>query len=149
MSTEKLIQAAEAYAAKYNDDPRDCIKTDVLNAFYAGHKYALASYRASVDGVELPEGEAEAWQVMSKDGGHWGPPLTRLSIARQLQSEGHDVRSLYTAATIRRLIAEAVERERERCAKVCEDQVYSPDAPYDEASRAAIYCASAIREGGK
>jgi hypothetical protein len=31
-----LIDAAEAHASCYDDDPRECIKTDVMNAFYAG-----------------------------------------------------------------------------------------------------------------
>ena len=36
MDTEKLIDAAVAYATQYDDDDRECIKTDVINAFYAG-----------------------------------------------------------------------------------------------------------------
>jgi hypothetical protein len=31
-----LIDAAESHASCYDDDPRECIKTDVMNAFYAG-----------------------------------------------------------------------------------------------------------------
>jgi hypothetical protein len=31
-----LIEAAESHASCYDDDPRECIKTDVMNAFYAG-----------------------------------------------------------------------------------------------------------------
>lgn len=38
---DKLIDAAEAYAVLYDDDDRDCIKTDVMNAFFAGHAYRV------------------------------------------------------------------------------------------------------------
>ena len=39
-SSEALIDAAEKHAANYEGDPRQDIKTDVLNAFYAGAKWA-------------------------------------------------------------------------------------------------------------
>jgi hypothetical protein len=34
--TGALIDAAEKHAEAYDGDDRECIKTDVLNAFYAG-----------------------------------------------------------------------------------------------------------------
>jgi hypothetical protein len=34
--TNALIDAAEEHASAYDDDDRECIKTDVMNAFYAG-----------------------------------------------------------------------------------------------------------------
>lgn len=37
--TGRLIVTAEAYAAKYDGDDRQDIKTDVLNAFYQGAFY--------------------------------------------------------------------------------------------------------------
>lgn len=37
-----LIDAAEKYAEKYDGDDRECIRNDVLNAFYAGAKFAAA-----------------------------------------------------------------------------------------------------------
>lgn len=52
----------------------------------------------------------------------------------------------YYASTVRSLIAAAVERERERCAKVCEEVA----APYQAAGASvALECAAAIREGGR
>lgn len=38
--TELDMNAAEAQAALYDDDDRECIKTDVMNSFYAGIAYA-------------------------------------------------------------------------------------------------------------
>jgi hypothetical protein len=34
--TNALIDAAEKCAEDYADDPRECIQTDVMNAFYQG-----------------------------------------------------------------------------------------------------------------
>lgn len=34
--TNALIDAATEHALAYEDDPRECIQTDVMNAFYAG-----------------------------------------------------------------------------------------------------------------
>jgi hypothetical protein len=39
MSDDALIAAAEKYVLAYADDERDCIRTDVLNAFYQGAKF--------------------------------------------------------------------------------------------------------------
>lgn len=84
---------------------------------------ALATYRASVDAVELPEPD--------------GVIVVGTQALRALSS-----------TTVRRLIAEAVAREQEECAEVCEGKVFAPDAPYDEASRAALECVAAIRSRG-
>jgi hypothetical protein len=43
MTDEHMIAAAEAKAALYDGDDRQDIKTDVMNAFYAGVKFALQS----------------------------------------------------------------------------------------------------------
>ena len=37
---DKLIDAADKYADNYNGDDRENIKTDVINAFFAGSRYA-------------------------------------------------------------------------------------------------------------
>lgn len=39
---DSLINAAEDHATAYEDDDRECIKTDVINAFYAGFKFATS-----------------------------------------------------------------------------------------------------------
>jgi hypothetical protein len=39
MNTDKLIDAAHDHARAYDGDDRECIATDVLNAFYAGAKF--------------------------------------------------------------------------------------------------------------
>jgi hypothetical protein len=107
-------------------------------------KDALASYRASVDGVELPEPFGYLWHSgrLRPDGGYEaGFEFSQDDCTPQLKQE---TVSVYDSDTVRRLIAEAVavavekERERmnqhavtlaetarcverERCAKVCED----------------------------
>lgn len=48
--TDALIDAAERYAASYDDDERELIKTDVLNAFYAG-----ANWQRVLGGPEQPK----------------------------------------------------------------------------------------------
>jgi hypothetical protein len=40
--TDALIDAAEEYATAYDGDDRPCIKTDVMNAFYAGAAWHAA-----------------------------------------------------------------------------------------------------------
>lgn len=40
MKTDQIIDAAEKHAAAYDGDDRQDIKTDVMNAFYAGVKFA-------------------------------------------------------------------------------------------------------------
>lgn len=42
VSDSEMIDAAEAQAALYDGDDRQDIKTDVMNSFYAGIKFALA-----------------------------------------------------------------------------------------------------------
>ena len=42
-----VIKAAEKYAENYDDDDRECIKTDVINAFYAGTKFCKAAITAA------------------------------------------------------------------------------------------------------
>ena len=54
---------------------------------------------------------------------------------------------LYTAATVRRLIAEAVAAEREACAKACEARAPC-NGRMDEWDAAAVTCAAAIRSRG-
>lgn len=51
-AVDRDIAAAENYAAYYGDDERDHIKTDVVNAFYAGMKYAR---RATPAAPAVPE----------------------------------------------------------------------------------------------
>lgn len=41
ITTNDMIDAAEEYASNYNDDDREHIKTDVINAFYAGIRFAM------------------------------------------------------------------------------------------------------------
>lgn len=49
--TEQLMDAAEEHATAYDDDDRDCIKTDVMNAFYAGAAWHAAQSAAPADGL--------------------------------------------------------------------------------------------------
>lgn len=39
MDHDELIDAANERAALYEGDDRECIKTDVMNAFYAGAEW--------------------------------------------------------------------------------------------------------------
>lgn len=63
--TDALIRAAEAHAAQYDDDDRQHIKTDVLNAFYAGSKFAAPAQKPAPDrsAVEYMTGysDGKAW----------------------------------------------------------------------------------------
>jgi hypothetical protein len=45
METDKLIDAATAQADLYEDDDRQDIKTDVMNAFFAGAKFGWLAER--------------------------------------------------------------------------------------------------------
>jgi hypothetical protein len=56
LDTGLLIDAAEKHATAYDGDDRDCIKTDVINAFYAGAEFAR---RAQPEG-EAPQAESYA-----------------------------------------------------------------------------------------
>lgn len=67
---DKLIDAAEAHATSYDDDSRDCIKTDVINAFFAGSTYATqrmehVGWRIRIDNnwtnVQSFSGEESDW----------------------------------------------------------------------------------------
>lgn len=49
--TARLIGAAEKHAEAYDDDPRDCIKTDVMNGFYAGAAWHAARVGQLADTV--------------------------------------------------------------------------------------------------
>jgi len=60
MDQDKLIDAANAQAAMYDGDDRQDIKTDVMNAFFAGAKFGATVEReacakaceAAVDAVD-------------------------------------------------------------------------------------------------
>ncbi len=61
--TVALIEAAEVYASGYDDDDREDVKTDVLNAFYQGAAYGenCADQRIKVleKDVEVARGQYE------------------------------------------------------------------------------------------
>jgi hypothetical protein len=56
--TDALIDAAEAYAEVYDGDDRQDIKTDVLNAFFAGSKYE-ATNKVDIATIAYMNGVAE------------------------------------------------------------------------------------------
>jgi len=47
-----VIAAAEQYASAYDGDNRECIKTDVLNGFFAGYKFG--ALRPQPEAVQEP-----------------------------------------------------------------------------------------------
>lgn len=55
--TNALIDAAELHARAYDDDDRDCIKTDVINAFFAGAAYQAKRNRAEYGRPSKPPSE--------------------------------------------------------------------------------------------
>lgn len=67
---KELIDTAEKYATLYDDDDRECIKTDVMNAFFAGSAYATqrmehVGWRIRIDNnwtnVQSFTGEESDW----------------------------------------------------------------------------------------
>lgn len=124
----------------------------------------------SVDGVELPEPDAYWYRPISTEGepmGAWKPVEPRnlhmntasdtvreLLAHRYKDKPGYEVMPVHTATTVRRLIAEAVEREREECAKVCEQRagtasMFANSKAASEHNRAVKGCAAAIRARGE
>lgn len=112
------------------------IEDEALNTI----RSALSRHRSSVESVELPEPEA----TVSR-----GPAAFFVKFTEA----GKDVRGkhdLYTASTVRSLIAAAVERERALCAGVCEDRQASYEAHgFPREFTAARACAAAIRARGE
>jgi hypothetical protein len=70
-SDDATIDAAEALASLYDGDDRQDIKTDVMNAFYAGVKFAFAA-PASTAAPVVPEG----WSKVTAD----TPPVDEMVI---------------------------------------------------------------------
>lgn len=62
VDTGLLIAAAEAHASAYDDDPREGIKADLLNAFYAGTAWQAAARDETRD-QRLADLEAAAWPI--------------------------------------------------------------------------------------
>jgi hypothetical protein len=52
--TNALIDAAEACASAYDDDDRECIKSDVMNAFYSGAAWREKNPRPATPGPSCP-----------------------------------------------------------------------------------------------
>lgn len=57
METNKLIDAATKQADLYNDDDRQDIKTDVMNAFFAGAKFKDQGLREENDALKAEVAE--------------------------------------------------------------------------------------------
>ncbi len=105
---------------------------------HAIHHSALATYRASVDAVELPEPYGSVW-VDEFDGGcfaYWHEVRARNS------------KPVYDATTVRRLIAEAVARERESCAVTAWSTGMDLHMKSFDAREIGSKCAAAIRARG-
>lgn len=84
VSSAHIIDAAEKLAALYDDDDRQDIKTDVMNSFYAGVRYAavdIAQVRRERD-LALRAAHHEAGEV-----NHWranhADQVTRCALLRQ------------------------------------------------------------------
>lgn len=150
--SKDLIAALEAIAAIKNKDFGSDWE-EIEEARFIAER-ALSRHRSSVESVELPEGDA-----FKRDG--WGPdcgPYVEMHMASEMSwRDKADWTPLYTATTVRSLIAAAVERERELCAKVCEgiEDEYQrtegrryPELKSD-AQKGAGDCAAAIRARGE
>lgn len=83
MDNEHLIRAAEAHAAAYAGDDRECIVTDVLDAFYAGAKFGEAQARR--DCARLVEQTSR--YSSSPKAIHFVSPETRKEIAKALSAQ--------------------------------------------------------------
>lgn len=116
---------------------------------------ALATYRASVDAVELPEPEFYYRPVCGGEM-YEGPHHARSVGGRMMREEKPgEWFGLHHESTVRRLIAEAVAREREECAKACDvkaDEYSGGVREIGDRSHgkhvAAATCAAAIRARG-
>lgn len=113
--SKELIAALEAIAAIKNKD-FGADWEEIEEARFIAER-ALSRHRSSVESVELPW--AECWV----DGGDL-EQLGKLGMGGVLgwPDNGNDPRRvpLYTASTVRSLIAAAVEREREQCHLIAE-----------------------------
>jgi len=103
---------------------------------------ALSRHRSSVESVELPGDEAVASIYINV---HGDREFDDWKV--ELSAGAHD---LFTASTVRSLIAAAVEREREECAKVCDGVYYQHIGPlHGEVRYGIAKCAAAIRARGE
>jgi antitoxin HicB len=74
--TYELIDAATEYAKSYEDDDRECIQTDVMNAFYQGSAWRqkqdawpedMTAPRRTAYPASFTQGEGGAWIVQFRD----------------------------------------------------------------------------------
>ena len=73
--------------------------------------------------------------------------VSRLEQAIDLAEMSHNVSLDDIRAAIEQHVAEAVEREREECAKACEDVATSPWDEYAASYNSAVFdCVAAIRD---
>lgn len=102
---------------------------------------ALSRHRSSVESVEFFR-EADCW-IRRNPGFSSG--VAHMGKEKPFGWPGAE--PFYTASTVRSLIAAAVERERELCAKVCDGQIERWTD--DRARYCASECAAAIRSRGE
>ncbi len=107
---------------------------------------ALSRHRSSVESVEFFR-EADCW-IRRNPGFSSG--VAHMGKEKPFGWPGAE--PFYTASTVRSLIAAAVEREREECAKVCEDMAAAAakevGSSFEDVG-AMDRCAAAIRSRGE
>lgn len=119
-----LIQALERISAIENSF--DCGDWDEIELARTIANEALSRYRSSVEGVELPEPDAAQSKFTCEAA--WSSCAVGHHLSVQADPSGwrdYETRALYTATTVRTLIAQ----EREACAKVCEQSDEEGEGP--------------------
>mgnify|MGYP003576146538 CR=1 FL=1 len=66
MNVNELIDAAEEHAKLYDGDPREDIKTDVLNSFYAGAAFALQKLKKTKTAADRKKLRLSHYQALAE-----------------------------------------------------------------------------------
>lgn len=148
--SQDLIKALRTARIMHNADQQELVCLPPADfKVIRDHIDAISRHRSSVESVELPGDEAVASIYINV---HGDREFDDWNV--ELSAGAHD---LFTASTVRSLIAAAVEREREECAKVCksiEDEYQRaegrryPELKSDAQTGAGV-CAAAIRARGE
>lgn len=73
--TGRLIDAANVRADIYNGDDRECIKTDVMNSFYAGAEWARKESDGEIERIRAALDRIARWHgEFQETGRYWDEP---------------------------------------------------------------------------
>lgn len=163
--SQDLIKALRTARIMHNADQQELVCLPPADfKVIRDHIEALSRHRSSVESVELPKGDGVASYMAG---------TTCFTMACFNPADVKEGDHVYTASTVRSLIAAAVERateeanrranaswslmvekmvaiEREQCAKVCDGVYYQHIGPlHGEVRYGIAKCAAAIRARGE